>query len=123
MKLFVYGTLKKGYGNHPVLDGAKFIGNCRMWNAEMYTLGGYPGLKKTDKLEDCVDGELYEIDDAILKRCDLLEGHPKFYLRKQGQVQMTPTRDPKFPTDIEECSYYEYPHPVDQKHRITGTSW
>lgn len=122
-KLFVYGTLKKGYGNHHILDGAKLIGNARMYNAVMYSLGGFPGLQKTASLEDYVDGELYDVDAGVLKRCDMLEGHPDFYIRKDGLVHMQPSQIPTHPTHLEECQYYEYPHSVDKKHQVSGHSW
>ena len=71
-KLFVYGTLKQGYGNHRHIRGATFLGEARLDGYCIYSLGGFPGISP---LEDSfVIGELYEITDEMLDRCDYLEG-------------------------------------------------
>lgn len=113
MKLFVYGTLKKGYANHHVLDGAKFVCNASMPNAVLYSLGGFPGLQTTENSNDVVTGEVYEIDEAILKRCDRLEGHPDFYKRQPATVYADGAKAIL-------CSYYEFPHHVNEEKRIAS---
>lgn len=72
-KLFVYGTLKKGYGNHGYIGGSKLITQSAVIDGyDMYSLGGFPGVVKG---KGTVYGELYEIDDETLGHCDLLEGY------------------------------------------------
>ena len=46
--------------------------------------GGYPMIWDNPHGRP-VRGEIFEIDDAILKECDLLEGHPHFYQRHLRQ--------------------------------------
>jgi gamma-glutamylcyclotransferase (GGCT)/AIG2-like uncharacterized protein YtfP len=88
MKLFVYGTLQQGRGNHRLLAEARFIGKAR--TAPEFTLrsayagGGFPYLLAGG--ETAVFGELYEIDDATLARCDRLEGYPHHYDRREIEL-------------------------------------
>ena len=58
----VYGTLKKGYGNHRLLESSTFIGSG---DVEVY---------------DCNAFEMYDLD--------LLEGHPRFYKRELTEVKV-----------------------------------
>lgn len=88
MKIFVYGTLKRGYGNNRLLDGAKFISEAHT-PAEytMVSLGGFPGVIRGG--ETSIVGELWEVEDPIqLARIDRLEGHPNFYERHEVPVKV-----------------------------------
>src|SRR3546814_631811 len=79
--IFVYGTLKRGWGNNAIIHDQKYIGvGTTSPDFEMFSLGGYPGVIEGDKR---ISGELWEIDDAAFARCDRLEGHPNFYKRWQ----------------------------------------
>ena len=81
-KVFVYGTLKKGHGNHERLlaSNSKFIGNaCTEPIFTMLHLGGFPGIVLGGHTP--IKGELFEVDAETLARLDHLEGHPNFYQR------------------------------------------
>jgi len=81
-KLFVYGTLKKGYSRNSVLEESKFIGeHITKPNFTMVDLGFFPGLLEIGNTS--ITGELYEVSDEILEYCDKIEGHPTFYFRKK----------------------------------------
>jgi gamma-glutamylaminecyclotransferase len=92
-KVFVYGTLKRGHGNHRLLEGSVFLGRDTLRTpGHFVSLGGFPGLVRTrDDLVQCtravpgrqVGGEVYAVDDATLARLDRLEGHPQFYERRE----------------------------------------
>ena len=88
MYLFVYGTLKRGHGNHRVLGDAKYIEDASM-SGKMYSMGGFPGMIESDGLCDSVFGEIYEIEDRHLPGLDSLEGYNKnnpeysMYIRKE----------------------------------------
>ena len=78
--LFVYGTLLRGQRNHSSLAAAQYLGRVR--TAASYTLvslGPFPALREGGSA--AVEGELYEVDPAILAALDRLEGHPDFYRR------------------------------------------
>lgn len=88
--LFVYGTLKPGHGNNPLITrhGGKDIGPAQ--TAGKFLLNdGFPfvwqlpsGLtgEYTKRLGHVV-GHLYMVSDAGLEACDRLEGHPRHYCR------------------------------------------
>lgn len=74
MKVFVYGTLLSGEGNHGLLRGARLLEQDETPEGYiMYHLGGFPGVVPSDGTET-VKGEVYAIDPAILARLDGLEG-------------------------------------------------
>ena len=81
--VFVYGTLKKGFGNHRLLTKAKFIANACIFDGKMLDLGAFPALVEGDM---DIEGELYEVDKATFAALDRLEGHPTFYKRKRVEA-------------------------------------
>ena len=87
VKLFVYGTLKKGFHNHSVLErsNGKFIGKgYTLPIFTMYNLGHYPAVTLLGNT--AIQGEVWEVDD--LQHTDWLEGYPKFYDRRVISIQM-----------------------------------
>lgn len=76
----VYGSLRKGMGNHRILEGASFIQGDFIIDMGMVSLGGYPAcdfIPPSNTAEfrtDSIAVELYEVDDAGLARLDRLEG-------------------------------------------------
>lgn len=80
VKLFVYGTLKRGHRNHPVLgEDARFLGYATVYNMTMHKGPGFPYAVFKDGSE--IRGEVYELPD--LAACDRLEGYPHHYLRTE----------------------------------------
>lgn len=80
MKLFVYGTLKKGHGNHSLLDGSHFLGELKMWMPfEMYDLGLFPALCCSRGNLCWIEGEVYQVSDTVMDCVDVLEGYPDLY--------------------------------------------
>jgi len=83
--LFVYGTLRKGLGNHYFLDRSKFLGMAKTKKRYALYGSGVPFLSRAGSMTQ-VTGEVYAIDDATLSRLDRLEGHPDAYKREQAEV-------------------------------------
>ncbi|MEY2982130.1 MAG: hypothetical protein RL562_2357 [Planctomycetota bacterium] len=80
-EVFVYGTLRRGEGNHALLAGAEFLGFSRTEaQFTLYDLGAYPGVVPGGL--DVVYGERYRVDDATLDALDRLEEHPDYYRRE-----------------------------------------
>ena len=83
INLFVYGTLKRGHGNHRLLEGAEFIGRDEA-PGRMYA-GGVPVVKPVGRSPgeagEWVKGEVYAVPLTMLPRIDRLEGHPDGYTR------------------------------------------
>lgn len=75
MKFFVYGSLKKGFHNHPVIEGANYLGTFDTpKNYTMYSMGSYPAV--TLGGETSIHGEVYETDNQhIINRLNRLEGY------------------------------------------------
>ena len=76
----VYGSLKKGFGNHRRLETSKFVGMA-MIPGTLYSLGAFPAITLEGNTD--VHVELYEVDDPTLESLDRLEGHPSFYTRTE----------------------------------------
>ena len=77
-RVFVYGTLKKDFGNHYFLKDSEFLGHAEV-KGTIYSLGHFPGAKLDE--EGIIKGEIYEVNKETLERLDRLEGHPRLYLR------------------------------------------
>jgi len=109
MKLFVYGSLKKGYWNHRLLQDAIFVGEAV--TKKHYTLvnSGFPKAVTVDigRKKAPVAGEVFEIDEKHLRYCDGLEGHPDFYTRATIQVVLDSG-------DVVDTYIYEYNHSSNQ---------
>lgn len=79
-KVFVYGSLKEGYGNHRLLSTSEKV--AEYVTPPIYTLhdlGAFPAV--TLKGDTPITGEIYEVNDEVFKRLDMLEGYPHFYDR------------------------------------------
>lgn len=88
-KIFVYGTLKRGFYNHrEYLDStdSSFLGVAYTSNDYTLYINALPFL--VEEASDApVEGELYEVDNDTLKRIDELEGHPYAYKRQRIRVK------------------------------------
>ena len=85
--IFVYGTLKRGYSNNILLASCPFIGQAiTKPHYRLYDCGPYPCLIK-DEHGRAIRGEIYEVDDAVLRRLDRLEGVPFLYQRGEIELQ------------------------------------
>ncbi|MGK2861903.1 MAG: gamma-glutamylcyclotransferase family protein [Chitinophagaceae bacterium] len=74
IKVAVYGSLRKGLHNHPIIKDQKYLGQYEtdpLYN--LLDLGSFPGLLKNGNTS--VIMEVYEVDATCLKRLDTLEGY------------------------------------------------
>jgi gamma-glutamylaminecyclotransferase len=85
MKVFVYGTLKRGFGNHKLLANAKFIGPAMLTGAHILLDSGFPVCMPAEE-GLIVAGEVYEIDADTLRWLDHLEGEGRMYHRQPWHV-------------------------------------
>lgn len=83
--VFVYGTLMRGEGAHSYLSKAEFVGEYRLCNYAIYDLGWYPGIRP--KKGSIVYGEVYAVDDRMLRDMDRYEGEGSLYHRTPVVVE------------------------------------
>ena len=76
----VYGSLRKGLGNHRFLTSSKFLGKDVITGFNMYSLGAFPYVTPT-KESNTIVVEVYEVNDNVFLSLDALEGYPTFYDR------------------------------------------
>lgn len=93
MKVFVYGTLKRGHGNNRCLQGGTFLIEGKVQGYKLhYSSGGSGFPVASPSKNDLILGEIWDIGDNkdILARLDRLEGYrgdsSSMYLREEVEV-------------------------------------
>jgi gamma-glutamylcyclotransferase (GGCT)/AIG2-like uncharacterized protein YtfP len=95
LPVFVYGTLRKGFGNHSrYLEGRTTAEIEAVTTGTMFSVGGFPALIESPSR--VIKGELIFIDekkyDEVLRSLDFLEGYRphnlemSMYLRKKVEI-------------------------------------
>lgn len=91
IRVFVYGTLKQGYGNHAAIEGSKFLGYATITGPyEFVNLSWYPAVCQLppDSPVREIGGEVYEVDHDTLGTLDIIEGHPSYYCREKRMTSL-----------------------------------
>lgn len=105
MNVFVYGTLKTGYGNNRLMvaDNAILLDkDCfTAPGYRLFSFGSFPGMALGESM---VHGELWRVND--ISSFDRLEGHPHFYERQEIELLAPPENDEPV---------YAYIHPFIEK--------
>ncbi|WP_029896484.1 gamma-glutamylcyclotransferase family protein [Desulfohalovibrio reitneri] len=83
--VFVYGTLRRGFHNHPLLVQAEFLGTATTKHRYALHLEDVPYLYPHNPVSR-VRGELYRVTETTLRELDLLEEHPNVYKREPAPV-------------------------------------
>ena len=93
IRVFTYGTLKGGHGNHRLFETAKakFMGYDSISGPfQMQDMVGFPGVFRPAALDASltpitteIKGEVWAMEPEGLSSVDLLEGHPHFYRREK----------------------------------------
>lgn len=68
-----------------IFPDSKFIADAKV-SGSLYDLGAYPGLLLNES-DSPVIGEVYEVDDEILKKLDDIEA-ASYYRRKQVEISL-----------------------------------
>lgn len=74
IKVFVYGTLKKGFGNHSLLNNSKWITDAFI-KGSLFSIEhvDYPAFLDVGDFD--IYGEVYEVNQRTLAQLDDLEGY------------------------------------------------
>lgn len=92
VRVGVYGSLRKGFGNHGRLRGAEFIGTTQTTQPfAMYSLGGFPFVQLHGAQVGPITVEIYDCNDDTMRSLDMLEGyrgpnHSNFYDRTEVET-------------------------------------
>lgn len=113
-KVAVYGSLKQGFHNHPVMRqaGGVYEDTVSLEGYDMFNLGSFPGIKEGT---GTIEAELYQVSD--LRPLDWLEGyHPDYepdslYLRRTVKL------------DGEDVYVYVYNGEVSRKDIVEDGKW
>lgn len=119
MKLFVYGTLKRGFSRNAHLRAQQFMGEAR--TTAIYRLvdcGSYPGLvPASPALVDgrSIEGEVWQVDADCLAKLDKVEAVDEgLYRRERVELEA--------PFDATTVETYFYNRSISGL-RDCGTRW
>ncbi|ESN93726.1 hypothetical protein HELRODRAFT_88252 [Helobdella robusta] len=114
IKIFVYGTLKRGYPNNIFFNNsslgyARFI--CKGKTEVKYPLvvatrWKLPFLLFAPDIGKNIEGDIYEIDNKFLSWLDDFEGHPFVYQRQQ--IFITCSLQPSSPSFCQKIPCWVY---------------
>ncbi|HEV3257174.1 MAG TPA: gamma-glutamylcyclotransferase family protein [Gemmataceae bacterium] len=91
LNLSVYGTLKRGFRNHRLLERQQFIREAvTLPRYRLFDRGAYPCLVEDAEAGVAVQGELWKIDTEILPLLDRLEGVPDLFIRREIVIEAFP---------------------------------
>ena len=96
-RVFVYGTLKSGFGNHYLLKGCAFIGHAATVPTYKMIENGFP-VVMPDPDGKPLAGEIYTVDDETLAQLDQLEREGSSYDRKLINVTLSLASGERLPT-------------------------
>ena len=100
-KLFVYGTLKTGYGLNHVLSKSKLIDRCYVTKRKGFEMTGFwfPYIFENKDSVFGVKGELYEVDQNDFRTANRIELGAGYKLKEIDK----------------DILGYVYPNPIDTK--------
>jgi gamma-glutamylcyclotransferase (GGCT)/AIG2-like uncharacterized protein YtfP len=96
-RVFVYGTLKRGFRNHHLLAGCEFLGGAATVPTYRMIENGFPVIMP-DPAGRPLAGEIYAVDDQTLARLDQLEREGSSYDRKLIDVTSSLASGERLPT-------------------------
>jgi len=114
-RLFVYGTLKRGFRAHDILKqwNAVYIGKAKTdARYQLYKVNWFPGMVFDERQQGGVHGEVYEITKETFVALDRYEGAPDLFKRQTILLD-----------DGEEATAYIFNRDADDLERVEGGEW
>lgn len=136
--IFVYGTLRRSFGNHALLANATYLGTARTLESfVMHSSGHIPFVSRSQSVSTIL-GEVYQISAPTLQRLDRLEScYPispesfdaqSWYTREEIKVKMPPPINKEGKEDSSEIentetilSVWMYTNEKETQHPIIPT--
>jgi gamma-glutamylcyclotransferase (GGCT)/AIG2-like uncharacterized protein YtfP len=88
IKLFVYGTLKRGQIRNRCLKDSKFLREVvTKPEYHLLNLGQFPGIVRVEKDGRSIVGELYEITVELRPYLDSIEGSPTLFNLEEINIE------------------------------------
>lgn len=88
-RVAVYGTLKRGHGNNSrYLPGSRFLGGGTTQTKYPLVIEGLPYLESTEGVGHNVVVDVFKVTDEVFADLDILEGHPRWYVRQEVPIAM-----------------------------------
>jgi len=89
--LFIYGTLKQGWGLAHLMEGQEFLGIARTAPLyRIYNTGSYPGLVDSPENGLSIEGELWRVEGDRLANLDAVEGAGEGYYDRRPITLLPP---------------------------------
>lgn len=111
----VYGTLRKGGGNHRLIQNAEYLGSFSTEPVyTMKSLGGFPGLKEGGNTSIVM--EVYAVNDQEAAAVDRLEGY------REGEENWFYDKKP-IDTPFGEASFYLYVPERETLENVESGDW
>jgi gamma-glutamylcyclotransferase (GGCT)/AIG2-like uncharacterized protein YtfP len=88
-RIFIYGTLKKGFSNSSLLNSSEYLGEditVQRYPIFIDPSFGFPYLLSEEGRGKFIKGEVYDVTDDTLKAMDIFEGSPDLY--KRGTIEL-----------------------------------
>lgn len=90
--IFTYGTLKKGFFNHGLIEHLEYVDEaqtCEKFQMYPCTNYAFPFVIKS-KSNNQIFGEVYKLGSSKdLNLLDELEGYPTLYIREEVEVKLS----------------------------------
>lgn len=87
---FCYGTLKRGFKAHSILElhNAVFVKKAKTASRyQLYQINWFPGMVIDDLQEGGVQGEVFSVTDECIERLDQYEGAPDLFKRHNIELE------------------------------------
>ena len=86
-RVAVYGSLRRGFHNNLLLNGAEYLGKHVVPEGfRMISLGSFPAVIPAEDDSTGITVEVYSVDHNTLCNLDGLEGHPDWYKRQKVET-------------------------------------
>lgn len=85
--VFVYGSLKEGFGNHALLGDSELVARTQTTKRQfrMISLDAFPAVLKNGHC--AIAGEVYSVDLMTMVYLDMLESNGELYKREKVELE------------------------------------